>query len=134
MGLLLGVLLAHGVVVQPLDRVVAFRAAYEDGEVLVHARVDVLDTAGVVVETLHTDAEGRVLWIPPAPGPYTFRVVSPSGHGVVVQTQAFAGQVVPVSGRASHDETRPWRVAAGALFLWALLASLGLVRCGRASS
>lgn len=134
MGLFLGVLLAHGVVVQPVGRVIAFRAAYEDGEVLAHARVEVLDTAGEVVETLHTDGEGRVVWIPPASGVYALRVVSPSGHGVVVRADAVAGQVLPISGTESHDETRPWRIAAGALFLWALIATLGLARCGRASA
>ena len=133
MGLLLGVLISHRVVVQPLDGVVAFRAAYEDGEAVAHARVEVLDPAGRVVETLRTDAEGRVVWVPPVPGAYTFRVVSPSGHGVVVQAGAITGRTLPISAEESHDETRPWRIATGALLVWALLASLGLARCGRAS-
>ncbi len=125
----------HGIHVDPLPHVVAYQIRYATGQPITRATVQVLTASGTPLDTLYPDTAGRIVWIPPDTGTYTFRVVDPGGHGVVFRVAGKTGKVEGIT--LTHPTSSPppglpfWsRVVMGVLGVWAAGVSLLLLRPG----
>lgn len=99
---------------------------YADGTPFAFEEAEIRDEASHRVRLVtRSDAQGRVVFLPPSEGPWIVRATSADGHGAEVRVEASVlGDAVTVDSRRTPATHALARIVVGVLLILALFALL----------
>lgn len=112
-----------------VDEAVVVTLRYADGTPFAFEEAEIRDASGrELLFVTRSDAQGRVVFLPPGDGPWIVRVISADGHGAEVRVEASVlegGATAPSAPVAAS--TGLLRIAAGVLLILGLFAILARI-------